>query len=182
MTVAAGGLAEDADGAAVPSPRVRVRGRLASPYELDDLALVGLADERLTCRYLCASGRRWGGRWRGVPLSAVTDRAGVDPAATHVVARGGGGHAACVPVVDALDGVLAVERNGTPLAPDRCPRLVVPGVDAARAVKGVRELDFRRLAPDEDPTDHERLGFDGFPADGNGTHASNEPAANEWTR
>ncbi|MFB6304609.1 MAG: molybdopterin-dependent oxidoreductase [Haloferacaceae archaeon] len=155
----AGRSVDRSDDATVPRPRVRVVGRVASRYELDDVALVGLADDRRECRYLCASGRRWGGRWRGVPLSSVVERARVAADATHVVARGRGGHAACLPLVDALDGLLAVARDGAPLAPTRCPRLVVPGVDAARTVKGVRELDVRRLAPGDDPTDYERLGY-----------------------
>lgn len=148
----------DAASPTTPTPRVRVGGAVASPYELDDLALVGLADERIACRYLCASGRQWGGRWRGVPVSAVVERAVVGPDVTHVVTRGRTGHAACLPLAEALDGLLAVERDGTPLASLRRPRLVVPGVDAARTVKGVRRLEFRRLDPDEDPEDHEHLG------------------------
>lgn len=184
------GTDEGAGGTATPGtpvPRVRVRGRVETAHELDDLALVGLADERRECRYLCASGRRWGGRWRGVPLSAVVERVGVDPDATHVVARGRTGHAACLPLAAALDGLLAVERDGSPLAPTRRPRLVAPGVDAARTVKGVRALDFRRLAPGEDPEDHERLGYDGdggarFPADENGRERSMSDPSNREVR
>lgn len=192
MTAAppAGAEATTPGGRATPAPRVRVRVRRrdGSAYDLDDLALLGLAGGDLECRFLCASGTRWGGRWRGVRLSAVVERAAVDPDATHVVARGRSGHAACVPVAEALDGLLAVERDGVPLPPTRRPRLVVPGVDAARTVKGVRELRFRRLGPGSDPTEYERLGYDdgdedrAFPAAGNGRRRSSGEASKGGAR
>jgi DMSO/TMAO reductase YedYZ molybdopterin-dependent catalytic subunit len=121
---------------------------------LDDRAL-----ERVEEEFLCASGERWGGVWRGVPVAALLDRpdVDVDPEATHVRV-GADGYAVCVPIRTALDGVLAVEREGEPLPPARRPRFVAP-VDAGRTVRGVRELRFLRLGPDEEPQDYEELGY-----------------------
>ncbi|EMA65223.1 molybdopterin-dependent oxidoreductase [Halorubrum kocurii] len=121
---------------------------------LDDATL-----ERVEEEFLCASGERWGGVWRGVPVAALLDRPDVevDPEATHVQV-GADGYAVCVPILTALDGVLAVEREGEPLPPARRPRFVAP-VEAGRTVRGVRELRFLRLGPAEDPQDYEELGY-----------------------
>ena len=98
---------------------------------VDDGAL-----ERVEEEFLCASGERWGGVWRGVPVAALLDRSDVDvdPEATHVRVAADG-YAVCVPVPTALDAVLAVERAGEPLPPGRRPRFVAP-VDAGRTVRG----------------------------------------------
>jgi len=122
--------------------------------ELDDAALETAAEE-----FLCASGERWGGTWRGVTVGALLDRPDVtvDPDATHVRVAADG-YAVCVPLRTALDAVLAVERGGEALPVARAPRFVAP-VDAGRTVKGVRELRFLRLAPEETPQDYEELGY-----------------------
>jgi DMSO/TMAO reductase YedYZ molybdopterin-dependent catalytic subunit len=134
--------------------------------------LCGLADGTVACdafddhqlerveeEFLCASGERWGGVWRGVPVAALLDRpdVDVDPASTHVRV-GDDEYAVCVPIRTALGGVLAVEREGEPLPSARRPRFVAP-VDAGRTVRGVRELRFLRLGPREEPRDDEALGY-----------------------
>lgn len=53
---------------------------------------------------------------------------------------------------------IAVEREGEPLPPARHPRFVAP-VEAGRTIRGVRELRFLHLGPDEDPQDYEELGY-----------------------
>jgi len=136
--------------------------------------LCGLADGTVVCdaldralerveeEFLCASGERWGGVWRGIPVAALLDRpdVDVDPAATHVRVAADDEYAVCVPIRTALGGVLAVEREGEPLPPARRPRFVAP-VDAGRTVRGVRELRFLRLGPGEEPRDYEEPGTDG---------------------
>ncbi|WP_128904465.1 molybdopterin-dependent oxidoreductase [Halorubrum amylolyticum] len=151
-------------------PRERGEGPdAASPIAV---RLRGLADGTVVCdavddgelerveeEFLCASGERWGGVWRGLPVAALLDRpdVAIDPEATHVRV-GANGYAVCVPIRTALDAVLAVERAGDPLPPARRPRFVAP-VDAGRTVRGVRELRFLRLGPSEEPRDYEDLGY-----------------------
>lgn len=54
--------------------------------------------------------------WEGVRLGAVLDAARVRRAATHVlVASASGTYSSCLPISDAIDGVLACSRNGRPL-------------------------------------------------------------------
>jgi len=122
-------------------------------------ALDGETLERVEAEFLCASGERWGGAWRGVPVATLLDRSDVDvdPEATHVRVAADE-YAVCVPVRTALDAVMAVERAGELLPPTRRPRFVA-SVEAGRTVRGVRELEFLRLGPDEDPQEYEELGY-----------------------
>ncbi|WP_435064349.1 molybdopterin-dependent oxidoreductase [Halobaculum sp. EA56] len=122
--------------------------------------LLAMDRERVEREYLCASGERWGGVWRGVPLAAVLAAAGVDldGDATHLRVAAAGEYAVCVPVTTALDAHLAVERDGGPLPPDRGPRFLAR-VDAGKTVKAVRDLELLRLDPGEDPEDYEDLGY-----------------------
>lgn len=107
--------------------------------------------------FLCASGERWGGEWRGVPLAWVLERAPGGDGATHLRIHGVGGHVACVSLADALGGVLAVERADGPLPATDRPRFVAPGVVAARTVKAVGRLELIELAPGEDREAYEDL-------------------------
>lgn len=104
----------------------------------------------------CSSGEPIEGRWRGVPLSALLDAA--DPEATHLVVEAADGFRVCVPVADALFGILAVERLDAP--DEGLPRLVVPSVDGPRMAKHVRRLDTERLPPGTEPETLERLAPD----------------------
>jgi sulfite oxidase len=117
-------------------------------------------------------------RWRGAPLQAVLDLAGVGRGAAHVGFSGGdhceeadppqrfGGS---VPLVKALAGevLLAYEMDGEPLpAAHGAPlRMVIPGWVGARSVKWLERIEvraepwdgyyqaiaYRLLAPDDVP-------------------------------
>jgi len=122
--------------------------------------VVELADaprRTVTDSFLCASGERWGGEWRGVPVAWLLERAPGDGTATHLRIHGTGDHVACVPLADALGGVLATERDDGHLPVADRPRFVAPGVVAARTVKAVRRLELIALAPDEDAEAYEAL-------------------------
>ncbi|WP_276259545.1 molybdopterin-dependent oxidoreductase [Haloglomus litoreum] len=137
--------------------RLLVADRDGSTTRLDYRRLLGQRFESRSCEYRCGSGDRWGGWWRGVPVGRLLDLADVDGTATHlVVASGGGDYTACVPLRVALDGVLALERDGDrlPLG-ERAPRLVAPDLDSIRTVKGVERVRAVRLAPDEDRDERE---------------------------
>ena len=85
-------------------------------------------------------------RWLGVPLADLLERAGVDPAAEQIFARGADGFTCSVPLDVALDGrdaLLAVGMNGDqlPFAHGFPARLIVPGlfgfVSAAKWLTGL---------------------------------------------
>ncbi|MFC4056879.1 sulfite oxidase [Planomonospora corallina] len=94
-------------------------------------------------------------RWRGVPLAAVLDLAGITPQAVDVMPRGldpayvadGVDHGRVrrpLPVAKALDDViLAYEMNGEPLPPDHGHpvRLVVPSWIGLASVKWVGDIE-----------------------------------------
>jgi DMSO/TMAO reductase YedYZ molybdopterin-dependent catalytic subunit len=126
--------------------------------------------ERITVA--CATGTRRTAEWRGVPLAAVLD-AVAPPETTHLRLHAHDGHTVCVPVTDALDGLLAVERDGVPLAAteEYAVRFLAPGIDGSRTVKGVDRVEPLSLSADADRERYESLclddaGFDAAEADG----------------
>lgn len=107
------------------------------------------------CRTRCASGDPFEGRWQGLPLAELlTD---VDPGTTHLVAEAADGFRACIDIVDAVDGIIAVERLDRNPATGGFPRLVVPGLLGTRLVKDLARLETRRLPPTLDSEELERL-------------------------
>jgi DMSO/TMAO reductase YedYZ molybdopterin-dependent catalytic subunit len=137
--------------------RLSVDGRVDEPYELDYEDLSALPQTSVTASFLCGSGERWSGRWRGPPLSVLLERADPSPETTHVLVEGAGGYVACIPVASALDGVIALGRAADDSLGRTFPtRLVVPGVEAARTVKDVRRVAATVLASDESPAEVER--------------------------
>lgn len=105
----------------------------------------------------CASGTRSPGVWRGTPVLALVGAGAVPPETTHLVFATEDGYRACLDVRTALEGMLAVERDGVRLdAVDR-PRLVCPSIDGARTVKGVSRVVPVTLPPATRPEDYEAL-------------------------
>lgn len=118
---------------------------------------VEMASARVAFR--CRSGRTIAGRWRGVPVAELLDRAEAPDSTTHLAVESATGHRACVRVTDALDGMLAVQawRNGTRSDGDELPRLVGSGIDGPRTMKRVSRIAAIRLEPGEDAMEYERL-------------------------
>ncbi len=160
------------------SYRLSVGGRVRRPLRLSlDEVQRGFPGVEVTASLQCAGNRRrglmevrpipgeepWGiaaignARWRGVPLAAVLEAAGVDEAAGHVAFLGldrvekegeAFGFGGSIPLAKALQGtgaVLAWEVNGEPLPPEHgFPlRVVVPGYIGARSVKWLGEIEVR---------------------------------------
>ena len=133
-----------------------------------------------------ATGSQWGlgavgvAEWRGVPLGALLDRAGISRRAVDVLPEGldatvvsngvDQGHVRRpLPVGKALDDVLvAYEMNGAPLPPDHgAPaRLVVPGWVGIASIKwlGRIEVADRPLFSPWNTTQYRMTGGD-YPAD-----------------
>lgn len=145
------------DRSSIPASRYRLTVESADGERtsLDYSRLVALPLETRRYEYRCASGERWGGLWRGLPVARLLDEAPVGEHATHLRIESDD-VAACVPVATALDGLLAFGRDGgrLPLG-DRAPRFLAPGIESIRTVKGVERIAGCRLAPGEDRDDHE---------------------------
>ena len=98
--------------------------------------------------------------WEGVATTAILDRVGPDPKATHVVVRAEHGFTANLPLDDfARDGNLFAWRfGGAELEPDHgWPlRLVVPHLYFWKSVKWVRGID---LLDHDEPGFWERNGY-----------------------
>ena len=106
----------------------------------------------------CASGVRHTATWTGGPVDAVLSLADAPGETTHLLVESTDGYRSCVDVAAALEGLVALVRDGTPIADDHpyATRFVAPGIDGARAVKAVARLETRRLAAGTDPETLER--------------------------
>lgn len=114
-------------------------------------------DAQRAIDYDCTSGRHVSAEWSGVPLVSLLDSVGFPGWTTHVVVEGADGHAACVSIREAMDALLAVERDGKRLAH---PRFVAPGVGGPRAVKDVRRIAVAALDPGADRSAYEQLSLE----------------------
>lgn len=99
--------------------RLRVHGAVDDPFVLDFEQLLALPQVERELDVHCVTG--WsvlGASWRGVPLQALAERAGVRPEASHVIFEGARGYTANVPLADALapDVLIAHRHLGQPLA------------------------------------------------------------------
>ena len=121
--------------------------------------------ERRAVTIDCHSGRTIEGVWRGVPVARVVEAAGFPPETTHLRATAHDGHQVCVPVRTGLAGLLGFVceelddgREGTGGDTAETPRLVAPGIDSVRAVRGVARIEPAALPPEEDPRADETVG------------------------
>jgi DMSO/TMAO reductase YedYZ molybdopterin-dependent catalytic subunit len=134
------------EGAAAIDPlrwRLAVRGRVAHELDmsLSDLAALGETEREAVLD--CTSGWALRTSWRGVPLGAVLDAAGLGQNATQVVVRSVTGWYAQLPVDEAKSALLATAVAGRPLphgngAP--C-RLVAPDRRGLEWVKWVDRIE-----------------------------------------
>ncbi len=106
-------------------------------------------------RFTCASGERFGGRWKGVPVERLRIDDLLPPETTHVLIESTDGFKACADVLTALSGMFALEDEGGPL-PD-APRFVAEEIDGPRTVKRVQRLAPLELAADEAPEEFENV-------------------------
>lgn len=112
-----------------------------------------LPTERLSAEVVCATGNRYDAIWTGIGIGPLCDVVEADDETTHVVFGSRDGYRIVVPIIDALDGVLAFAKDGRPID-ERAPyfnRFVSPDVEGARDVKGVERIEFHALDPDAEP-------------------------------
>ena len=137
--------------------RLRVTGMVDRPLELswDELCALGLheLDATLVCVHNPVGGPRIGsGRWLGVPVHALLERAGVQAGAEQLVARSVDGFTAGVPlarVAPPHEALVAVGLGGAPLPVENGfpARLLVPGLWGADAnTKWLTELEVTTWA------------------------------------
>ena len=124
----------------------------------DEDALRSLPTVEKSIAYDCASEGRRMARWVGVPIIDLLEAAGVDGEVTHLGLSARDGHGAVVAVEEAVAGLIALEAfagsdSTADWTPDGCPRLVAPGLSAARTVKGVQRIDAMQSEPDEEPAE-----------------------------
>ncbi|MGM0397725.1 MAG: molybdopterin-dependent oxidoreductase [Halobacteriota archaeon] len=118
-----------------------------------------LPEERLTAEVVCATGNRYEATWAGVGIGSLCDTVDAPAETTHVVVGSSDGYRMAVPILDALRGVIAFEKDGRPID-EQAPysnRFVAPAVDGARDVKGVSRIEFHALEPDADPERLEQI-------------------------
>jgi DMSO/TMAO reductase YedYZ molybdopterin-dependent catalytic subunit len=112
-----------------------------------------------TCVVECASGERSTARFTGVTVPRLLDAVDANPETTHLRLEARDRYRVCVPIRDALDGLVAYARDGRPLAADSPyrTRFVSPGVDGERQVKGLARVEALGLDADEDPDSLENI-------------------------
>lgn len=142
--------------------RLKVTGMVDHPFELtfDELLAMPQVEESVTLQ--CVSNEVGGdlvgnARWQGVPLTALLERAGVQPGATQVVGRSVDGWTGGFPTEAARDGRVALVAVGMnheplPIAHGFPARLVVAGIYGyVSATKWLSEIQLTTWE-----------GFDGF--------------------
>ena len=137
----------------VDSWQLRVTGMVEHPFELtfSELLALPMVEEYVTLS--CVSNEVGGdlvgnAAWRGVPLTAILDRAGVRDGATQIVGRSVDGFTVGFPTELAVDGrhaLVAVGMNGELLPDDHGfpARLVVSGLYGyTSATKWLEEIEL----------------------------------------
>lgn len=101
----------------------------------------------VSCRYQCHSGDTFSGEWCGVRLGDLLDRAA--PGTTHVRAVSEDGYYALIPVIDALDAVVATDRSDAD--PVGLPRVVGDALESSWTVRRLARLEPVALPADAAP-------------------------------
>lgn len=99
--------------------------------------------------FRCSSGESIGDEWVGIPIATLLETVGASGETTHLVVEGSDEFRICVPILDALDGLLAYRQDGND--DDGVPRFVAPAIAGTRAVKQVSKIETVSLDPDDDP-------------------------------
>jgi DMSO/TMAO reductase YedYZ molybdopterin-dependent catalytic subunit len=123
-----------------------VGGLVRRPLALSIEDLAGMAGAALVADFACEEGWRVPGlRWRGIPLRAVLELAGVAPEATHVGMRSGE-YLSVLPLdgVGETEPLLAFELDGGPLPVEHGGPLRLVGATTAcyESVKWVEAIEL----------------------------------------
>lgn len=131
--------------------QLEVRGLVDRPETLTYDDLLGMEAVEETSTLICI-GNSVGGRlvgtakWKGVPLSALLERWGVQDGAVDMIARDWDIYSDSIPVAWLRDNfaLLAYEMNGEPLPHEhgRPVRIIVPGLYGIKNIKWLASLEF----------------------------------------
>jgi DMSO/TMAO reductase YedYZ molybdopterin-dependent catalytic subunit len=131
----------------VKSFRLRVHGLVKTPFEVDYAGLLKLPQVEKMADVHCVTG--WsmlGGMWKGVQISALAEKAGVQPEARHVILEAAHGFTSNVPLKEAYaDNALITYRlNGKPfeLQHGAPVRGLVPDLYFWKSAKWITGLRF----------------------------------------
>lgn len=110
-------------------------------------------EETRTAEVVCATGSRYEAEWSGIGIGSLCETVDAAADTTHVLVESRDGYRIAVPIVDAMDGVVAFDKDGHPIdtATPYSNRFVAPGIEGARDVKGVSRIEFHALDPVEEP-------------------------------
>jgi DMSO/TMAO reductase YedYZ molybdopterin-dependent catalytic subunit len=129
--------------------RLEIHGEVDAPFEIDFRELLALPQVEQAADVHCVTG--WsmlGGKWAGVKLKALAQRAKVRETARHVIFEAAHGYSANVPRDEALaDGVMLAHRlDGVPLARTHgAPvRALVPDLYFWKSAKWITGIKFVR--------------------------------------
>jgi DMSO/TMAO reductase YedYZ molybdopterin-dependent catalytic subunit len=127
--------------------RFRVIGEVERPLLLTWEEFTALPVREVTCDLHCVTKwTRLDNTFRGVPVRAVLERAGVRPSATHVLVHAAPDYTTNLPLAD-LDReecLLATHHDGVPLSPEHGGpvRLLVPHLYLWKSAKWVAGLEL----------------------------------------
>lgn len=124
---------------------LRIFGHVEQPFVLTFAELRALPAVEVTQDIHCVT--RWtmlDTVWKGVPVHDLLERAGVLPAAAHVVEHAEFGYTTNVPLHDIVEtGMVAYEFGGEPLEPEHGfpARVVIPHLYFWKSAKWLRGLE-----------------------------------------
>lgn len=110
----------------------------------------------------CASGERTTARWTGVPALELLDTTSTPPETTHLRLASHDGYCVCLPIHDALDGIVAYARDGELLGDTErySLRFLAADISGERLVKGLRRIEPVELDANDDPDRLETVTLD----------------------
>lgn len=111
--------------------------------------------------FRCSSDDPIPGEWHGVPIRPLLDAACAPSGTTHLRVRGSDGFTVCLPIREAIDGLIAFDRrpldDSQAVTEANLPRFVSPGISGTRTVRSVDHVEAIQLDPEEDSTEFEDL-------------------------
>lgn len=138
-------------------PQVTVLGPTPITVTADTIA--DLEVRTVEVEIICATGSSYTAAWTGPTVGSLLDAASVSPETTHVVVESADEYRVVIPIREALGGVVSYLKDGEPIGANQeyVNRMVSPGTEGARDIKGVSQIEPKTLDPAEDPESLENL-------------------------
>jgi DMSO/TMAO reductase YedYZ molybdopterin-dependent catalytic subunit len=138
-------------------PQVTVSG--PNPFTITANTIEELEVRTVDVEIICATGSSYTAAWTGPTVGSLLDTASVSPETTHVVVESADEYRVVIPIREALGGVVSYLKDGDPIGADQeyMNRMVSPGTEGARDIKGVSRIEPKNLDPAEDPESLENL-------------------------